>query len=93
MAQHEIGLEILWSLPNSAKNWHSNLQVEPSTYIQNPSCIPCINPQTEMGQHISSLPTLQPIDNEGTILQKFEQIIERRIKRVGNHAFTKLLIK
>lgn len=46
-----------------------------------------------LGQHISPLPTLQPIDNEGTILPKFEQIIERRIKRVGNHAFTELLIK
>lgn len=42
---------------------------------------------------ISPLPTLPSVDSEGVVQPEPKKILERRMKKLGNHAYTEVLIK
>ena len=47
----------------------------------------------KVGEHIVPLSTLPPVDDEGVIQPEPEKIMERRMKKVGNHVVTEVLVK
>lgn len=49
--------------------------------------------EKKLGQNVTPLPTLPPTDSQGQIQPEPEQILERRMRKCGNHALTEVLIK
>lgn len=47
----------------------------------------------KLGDQISPLPTLPPVDEEGAVQPEPEQVLKRRMKKVGDHAATEVLVK
>jgi len=47
----------------------------------------------KLGDQISPLPTLPPVDVEGSVQPEPELILDRRMKKLGNHASTEVLVK
>ncbi|XP_040988952.1 uncharacterized protein LOC121236569 [Juglans microcarpa x Juglans regia] len=47
----------------------------------------------KLGDQISPLPTLPPVDAEGNVQPEPELILDRRMKKLGNHASTEVLVK
>ncbi|KAF5468849.1 hypothetical protein F2P56_012962 [Juglans regia] len=46
-----------------------------------------------LGDQISPLPTLPPVDAEGSVQPEPELILDRRMNKLGNHASTEVLVK
>lgn len=53
----------------------------------------CLLFKEKLGDQITPLPTLPPPDGEGSIQPEPEAILEKRMKNVGNHMATEVLIK
>lgn len=47
----------------------------------------------KLGQNITPLPTLPPLDAQRQIQPKPESIFERKMRKVGDHASSEVLIK
>ncbi|KAF5477425.1 hypothetical protein F2P56_004065 [Juglans regia] len=66
-------------------NLPSSARIHPVFHV---SCL-----KKKLGDQISPLSTLRPVDSEGNVQPKPELILERRMKKVGNQASTEVLIK
>jgi hypothetical protein len=93
MEMPEAFSPLLWPFSSASQDRRGRLQARSACRFQNPSSLSCFLSQEIDWLALVPLPSLPPVDSHGEIQPELEEILQRWVKKVNNHALANVQIK